>query len=97
MIDLDEVSRTIAELETRGTTYATCEKLAILYAVRDHFEKETLTGTGSKIYTGGSEFLRAVSCKNNDSVWSVMDELMESLRLVQPKVYDGVMRKLYSL
>jgi hypothetical protein len=27
-------------------------------------------------------------------VWSVLDELMETLRITNPRLYDGVMRRL---
>ena len=37
MIDIEEVNKEIEKLENCGcTTYKICEKLAILYIVRDH-------------------------------------------------------------
>ena len=43
---------------------------------------------------GDSDFLRAVSQKDPAHVWRVMDELMETLHIVEPRVYNSVMRKL---
>ena len=35
-MNLDEINNTIATLESGETTFASCQKLAILYVVRDH-------------------------------------------------------------
>ena len=43
---------------------------------------------------GGSEFLQALTGKPQRAVWVVMDELMDTLRVVNPRAYDGVMRKI---
>ena len=37
-MNLDEINKSIQELENGPTTYATCEKLASLYTVRYHAE-----------------------------------------------------------
>lgn len=46
---------------------------------------------------GDSDFLRAVSGADPAAAWAVMDELMETLLAVRPRVYDSVMRKLESI
>lgn len=43
---------------------------------------------------GGSDFLQAIHGKRQRDVWEVMDELMETLAAVNPRVYDGVMRQI---
>lgn len=43
---------------------------------------------------GESGFLIAVSGKDQTAAWKVMDELMETLRVVNRRAYDSVMRKL---
>ena len=43
---------------------------------------------------GGSEFLQALTGKPQRAVWVVMDELMDTLGVVNPRAYDGVMRKI---
>ena len=43
---------------------------------------------------GDSDFLRAVEGKDPAKAWAVMDELMETLQVVNGRIYDGVMRKL---
>lgn len=47
--------------------------------------------------TANSDFLKAVSGKNTDAVWKIMDELMESLHVMQPRTYSAVMRQLREL
>ena len=46
---------------------------------------------------GSSDFLRTVSDKEPKDAWKVMDELMESLSVMQPKTYAAVMNKRNSL
>ena len=43
---------------------------------------------------GDSEFARAVDGKNQNEVLPVLDELMTTLTIVQPKLYSAVMDKL---
>ena len=48
MLDLNMVESTIQELEKADTTFSTCEKLAALYIVREHFEKQFKTVVNEK-------------------------------------------------
>lgn len=50
-----------------------------------------------KAVTSGSEFLRAVSSVKAEDALEVLDELMSALYVANPKVYNGVMRKLERL
>lgn len=43
---------------------------------------------------GDSDFLRAVAGKKPDAVWAVIDQLMDDLSVINPRVYAGVMRKI---
>ncbi len=43
---------------------------------------------------GDNDFLKTVNGKNAVTVWNIMSELMESVKLIQPKLYDAVMRKI---
>lgn len=105
-----EVQAEIAMREGAGLDRRTLQDLANLYIVRDKLfpedapvyergyssapaplEADTLQNYDS------SDFLQAVSGKSAPSAWTVMDELMDDLRAVNPKVYDSVMRKLREL
>ena len=46
---------------------------------------------------GDSEFLLAVAGENPEKAWAVVDELMDTLSLVNRKVYDSVLRKIKSM
>lgn len=95
MISLDKIERAILEHESMDTTYANCEKLALLYIVRDHIaEKSSDTLTLPGVAEGESEFLRAAAECGAATAWEIMDEMMEALRICQPRAYQGVMRKL---
>lgn len=44
-----------------------------------------------------SDFLKAVSGKSAGAAWKIIDELMESLQVMQPRTYSAVMRRLREL
>ena len=46
---------------------------------------------------GDSDFLRAIVGRDPERAWSVMDELMDSLKIVNERVYNSVMRKIGQL
>lgn len=43
---------------------------------------------------GDSDFLKAIKGKDPAEVWPVMDELMDTMRMINERVYNAVMRKL---
>lgn len=93
MISKEEIERTILELEAKDTTFATCERLAWLYVVRDHQQgmmqaRPVLMQPGTD-----SEFLQAVIGKDCEKVWAIMDDLMSTLLAVNPRAYESVMRR----
>ena len=47
--------------------------------------------------SGDSDFLRAVDGKDPEKAWEIMDELLDTLKVVNRKVYDNVMRKLQAI
>lgn len=46
---------------------------------------------------GDSEFLREIEGRNEEQVWGIMDDLMDTLQVANPRVYNGVMRKIRGL
>ena len=89
----------------------TCIKLAAYYIIQDHLqdkeiERETrhsgsepfsISGSdpGTITYDGESEFAQLIHGKSQDAVMAVMDELMSTLHVMHPRLYDGVMNKIY--
>lgn len=99
MINLDEIEREIYDLEARGeTTYSLCERLAWLYIVRDHI-KDGRSGvaslSGNKTgQLSGSEFMEACSNIDFAELMAILDEHMSAVRVIAPKEYDSVVRKI---
>lgn len=55
-------------------------------------------GYGDVIEThGGSEFLDAVDGRKADRVWKLMDEMMEAIKILHPRMYASFIDKIYDL
>ena len=80
------------------------EKLAAIYTVRDHLYQTTdqiergysaANNDNEQVgLYGQTEFLTAISRKNPVDAWLLMNELMQTLRAVNPRLYESVMRKI---
>lgn len=101
MIDFDEIEKEIINMETnRDTSYAAMERLAPLYAAMIYkrlcsnpevYEPQAVSAVGD------SAFLLAVSGMDSVKAWEIMDELMDTLSVANPRVYDSVMRKVAAI
>ena len=90
MINLDEINSEISKLESMPTSYSTVERLSWLYVVRDHLAPVS----GPEIPKGESEYYCACSGKTINQIMEVMNELMETLNVIQPRLYNAVIDKL---
>lgn len=102
MIDENEIRKWIARLETEESSWTNYERLAVLYTVLNQ-QSEKSERPAPVMYSaapapvevyGDSEFLQAVSSVAPGKAWAVMDELMDSLKVVNERVYNSVMRKM---
>ena len=89
MIDIDEINSEIEKLENQPMSYGTIQKLSWLYTVRDHARPCT-----EKMQYGDSECMRACAKKPVAEVMLVVDELMDTLHIIQPRLYNVVMERL---
>lgn len=101
MLTQREIIDAIRECEDSPASYQNCQLLASLYIIYDHMfpperQSEIKTETVIEDY-GKSDFLLSIGRKNAEKVWNVMDELMSTLQAVNPKLYDGVLRKIDDL
>lgn len=102
MITEKELIEAIAECQEEPITGTKRSALADLYIIYDHlFGGPTYTSRGNqapieKIITvkGDSDFLKTVNGMKSEKVWAVINELMDALEATNPRLYDGVMRKL---
>ena len=101
--DLDEA---IAECQgVRNPDASTCMKLAAFYTIkqymfgseprREEYSYAPAPTSDSVVIDGDSDFAQQINGKPQAVVWPVIDELMQTLAVVQPKVYTAVMKKLY--
>lgn len=108
MIDERELQKWIARLECEDSSWGNYEKLAVLYTVMNQQQgapAEVSEGVLPRTVAdhenvgryGDSDFLRAVEGKDLTEAWSVIDELMDTLRVVNQRVYNSVMKKLQAL
>ena len=107
MITERDLQDAIAECQgERHPTANTCIKLAAYFTIYDHLypkeiKKEEVSQTIFQTVDediigdyGDSEFYRTIKGRKAEEVWAVMDELMETIQVINPKLYDGVMRQL---
>lgn len=101
MINMDEINAEIAALEAGKTTYATCERLSILYNVRNNLEPDkapnqpTLkTAYYSYASEPESEFKEVARKADFEHLLRVLDEHMKAIEAMYPREYQSVLRKI---
>ena len=102
MVTERELLDAIEECKNAPTTYANCERLATLCSLHRYFygENETVAKESDPTratyadINGDSDFLRAVVKSDPRQLWATLDELMDVLSEINPRLYDGVMRRI---
>lgn len=103
-----ELESAIAEYENKVNSFNDCQKLAVYHALHEHYFGENEPKNDVQAYSyapaqepetiigdyGDSDFLIEVCGRNSAEIWAVIDELMDTLAIVQPKLYSAVMRKI---
>ena len=95
MINLETINREILELQKQDTTYATCERLAWLFVIKDHMtpeEEKPVTGRLS-----GSDFMRAASGVDVAALLAVLDDHLQAVRAIYPEEYKAVVDRVRAL
>ena len=109
-MDIDEIKEHIRKLKCEDTSWQSGTKLAALCTVRDELEEahapETQTqalqhATYAAAYSTATEpqsdFVAAASSVPFGGLMQVLDEHMKAIKLVYPKEYELVMRKISDL
>lgn len=97
MLTERELLNAIEELERATPTYERCQKLVTFYTLYDFMYGDPKNNTREKQVVGSygeSEFMNAISGKDSEEMWAIMDELMSTLAVLNPKLYRSVMLKL---
>lgn len=107
MLDRREIDIEIARLEYMESSYPNYAKLADLYTIREQMNRTEslnihdnygMSNTASKsLNRNDSEFLMAIANKNSDDVLQIIDDLMDTMRVANPRVYNSVIRKIQSI
>lgn len=106
MITEHDLEEAIKECEGAvKPTANTCIKLASFYTILDKMRGtqerspiyRTEYSTSNGIQYSESEFSQLVERKGVEKVFPVIDELMETLLVMYPKLYGSVVRKLEEL
>lgn len=90
MLDINEINKAIEKLESQEMTYGTCEKLSILYTVRDSQARRSA-------YRNKSDFRVLLENAPFDSVIDILEEHFECVRAIYPKEYEMVMSRIRNL
>lgn len=106
MITERDLEQAIAECQgERNPNANTCIKLAAFYTIRSKMfgkpAEEPVAAQGYSYaagptidYSSDTEFSQIITGRDPADVWPVMDELMSTLYVLMPKLYDSVLRKL---
>lgn len=106
MITENDLLEAIAECQgERNPNANTCIKLAAYYTILDHVRTQDeeypapaysfgSVPTDVIRYDGESEFAKIINGRPPDEVLAIIDELMSTLQVVEPRLYQSVMREL---
>ena len=93
MLTEKELSEQIAAIEAAPASWQNVERLAALYTIQEHNKRVTDVVTVEAVDDEEkSDFLKCAS--KCGCIWSILDELMTTLAVLQPRLYSSVMRKI---
>lgn len=99
MITERDLQEAIAECQgVRNPNASTCIKLASYYTIMDHLNPEpTYSYAPAENVVrldSGSEFAELANGMDQHRLLSIIDELMETLSVLNPRLYQAVLRKM---
>lgn len=105
MITLEDLDSAIAECKGKRNPNAnTCMMLAAFLTIRKHLYGDGASegdgyslsaAPGARVeYTSDTEFGQVISGRNAEDMWSLMDEVMSTIQIVNPPLYRSVMRRI---
>lgn len=102
MISKAEIKKAIAECQGEpNPNSTTCIKLAAYYTILNNLYGENLSYSSEPIekvrYNSESEFFEVIQGTDVKKVLAVMDELMDGVRSMMPRLYNVTMERLRAL
>lgn len=108
MITRQDLEQAIAECQgERNPNANTCIKLAAFLTIKRELFGEEKQVEQFPAYSyapapirntieidSGSEFARVIDGRDQQEIMPVLDELMDTIHIIQPRLYDAVMNKL---
>lgn len=105
MIRIEDLDSAIAECQgKRNPDAKTCIMLAAFYTIKremfgeekeaEHYSYAPAPVRNTIELDSGSEFARAINGMDLDEFLPIIDELMETLQIIQPRLYDAVIGRL---
>lgn len=94
MLTEEELLKAIDETERLPVSFQNCEKLAVFYTLLEHLRSAEVIRLKRQ---SDSEFLSVISDKDINSVMAVMDELMQTLDVVENKLYTTTINTLKNI
>ena len=98
MITENDLLEAISECQNEEKpTSNTCMKLAAYYILKDRMYPEEVYSYAAEpeiTYESDSEFYKATKDMDINELYPIMDELMNTLDVLNHKLYEGVMAKL---
>lgn len=105
LIKETDLIEAIAECQgERNPNANTCIKLAAYYTIlremrpdAERLPEQEYSYDPPPEYESGTEFGQIIAGKDLHDVMAVVDEIMETLKVFNPRLYDAAMRKLATL
>lgn len=100
MFSKAELLDAIEDLENSPATYQNAEKLATFYLLYDHLyvRQEPMNYVESVREVtidryGDSEFMKVIEGSDAEEAWKIIDDLMSTLQMLNPRLYQAIIDK----
>lgn len=103
MITEKDLQEAISECQgVKNPSAQTCIKLAAFYTIKEHMYGNAPEDEGYSFsaderyiqYESDSEFGKLINGRKSDEIWAVIDEAMEALQVLNPRLYANIIRKI---
>lgn len=94
---MEDLKAAITELENAPKDWETLERLSWLYNVYDHLSGRELPQIRLVEAEGESEVAMLAQGKDPEKVWDIISDLMRTVKVIQPKMYETVIKRIEAI